>query len=83
MRDNDLIDHFRRHYDAPDADNEAVLQETERRFLQTPWEARKVFVDALETSMLDWEIGVRERAERVSLHRRFRDIHFDLKRIGR
>jgi hypothetical protein len=26
--------------------------------LQTPWEGRKVFVDALETCMLDWEIGV-------------------------
>jgi hypothetical protein len=79
----DLINHFRRHYDAPDADNDAVLKETERRFLQTPWEARKLFVDALETSMLDWEIGVRERADRLTLHRRFSAIHQDLKRVGR
>jgi hypothetical protein len=78
-----LIDHFRRHYDAPDADNELVLKETERRFLGSPWEARKLFVDALETAMLNDEIGIKERAERLNLHRHFRAIHQDLKRVGR
>jgi hypothetical protein len=79
----DLIQHFRKHYDAPDADNEAVLRETERRFVGTGWEARKFFVDALETAMLDSEIGIKERAERLNLHRHFRAIHQDLKRVGR
>jgi hypothetical protein len=79
----DLINHFRRHYDAPDADNEVVLKETEWRFLRTPWEARKVFVDALETAMLDEEIGIKERADRLNLHRHFKAIHQDLKRVGR
>jgi hypothetical protein len=85
MRDNDLLTHWRRHYDAPDADNEAVLAETEARFLQQRPEDRKMFVDALETNMLDWDqsIGIRERGERMSLHRRFSTIHQNLKRLGR
>jgi hypothetical protein len=83
MHDNDLLNHWRKHYDAPEADNEAVLAETETRFLRQPWELRKVFVDALEQEMLNDEIGIRERAERLSLHRRFRAIHDGLKRVGR
>jgi hypothetical protein len=81
----DLHDRFRKFYDAPDADNEAVLQETEARFLKQPWEQRKIFMDDLENAMLDWDqsIGIRERAERHSLHRRFRQLHEGLKRVGR
>jgi hypothetical protein len=83
MRDNDLIDHFRRHYDAPEADNAAVMDETTRRFLKEPAKIRKVFVDSLEATTLNDEIGIRERAERLSIHRHFRAIHQDLKRVGR
>lgn len=83
MRDNDLITQWRRHYDAPDADNDAVLAETDARFLKQPWELRKVFVDGLERDMLNDEIGIRERAERLSLHRHYKQIHKSLKKIGR
>jgi hypothetical protein len=83
MHDNDLLTQWRKHYDAPDADNDAVLAETEARFIKRPWEERKFFVDGLETAMLDDEIGMKERAERLSLHRRFRMLHEGLKRVGR
>jgi hypothetical protein len=83
MQDNDLLDHWRKHYDQPDADNDAVLKETESRFLKQPWELRKVFVDSLQEQMLDWEISIKERAERLALHRRFNEIHQSLKRLGR
>jgi hypothetical protein len=83
MRDNDLFNQWRKFYDAPDADNDAVLAETEARFLKQPWELRKVFVDALEQEMLNDEIGIRERAERLTIHRRFNNIHQGLRRVGR
>jgi hypothetical protein len=80
---SELLDRFRKFYDSPEADNEAVLQETEARFLKQPWELRKVFVDGLEQEMLNDEIGMKERAERLGLYRRFRAIHEGLKRVGR
>ena len=80
---DDLLNHWRKHYDAPDADNEAVLAETQNRFVREPWELRKLFVDGLEQNTLDWECGMKERAERLSLFRHFRDIHHGLKRLGR
>jgi hypothetical protein len=80
---DDLLTHWRRFYDAPDADNEAVLTETQNRFVREPWESRKVFVDGLEQNSLDPEIGMKDRAERLSLYRHFRDIHHGLKRLGR
>jgi hypothetical protein len=80
---SDLLTHWRKHYDQPDADNEAVLQETEARFLKIPRDQRKAFVDGLETAMLDYEIGLKERAERLTIHRRFRSLHEGLKRVGR
>jgi hypothetical protein len=83
MQDNDLLTHWRKHYDAPDADNEAVLAETDVRFLKQTWEQRKGFVDGLETAMLDDEISIKERAERLSLHRRYKQIHERLKNVGR
>ena len=83
MNDNDLLTHWRKHYDQFDADNDAVLAETEARFIKQPWELRKGFVDGLETAMLDDEIGIKERAERLSLHRRIRALHEGLKRVGR
>ena len=83
MHDNKLFEHWRRHYDAPSADNEAILAETEARFLRESQDQRKGFVDGLETAMLDDEIGMKERAERLSLHRRFRALHEGLKRVGR
>jgi hypothetical protein len=83
MNDSELLDRFRKFYDSPEADNETVLQETEARFLRQPWELRKVFVDGLEQEMLNDEIGIRERAERLSIHRRFNNIHQSLKRLGR
>jgi hypothetical protein len=83
MQDNDLLRHWRAHYDAPDADNSTILAQTEALFIKQPWEQRKGFVDGLETAMLDYEIGIKERAERLSLHRRFRALHEGLKRVGR
>ncbi len=80
---DDLLNNFRRFYDAPDADNEAVLAETQNRFVRHSWEARKVFVDGLEQSSLDPEISMKNRAEKLSLFRHFRDLHFGLKRLGR
>ena len=64
-------------------DNADVLAETETRFVREPWAERKVFVEALEKAMLDDEIGIRERAERVAIHRRFRALHDGLKRVNR
>jgi hypothetical protein len=83
MHDNDLLARFRKFYDVPEADDAAVLEETEARFLKQPWETRKFFVDGLEQEMLNDEIGMKERAERLSLHRRFRALHEGLKRVGR
>jgi hypothetical protein len=79
----DLLDDFRKFYDAPDAHNEAVLAETEARFLQHPASSRKQFVDGLEHGMLADDIGIEERAERMNLHRRFNTIHQNLRRLGR
>ena len=61
---DDLLNHWRKHYDAPDADNEAVLAETQNRFVRQPWELRKVFVDGLEQNSLDWSRD--ERASRAA-----------------
>ena len=83
MNDSELLSRFRKFYDAPEADNAAVLEETEARFLKQPWELRKVFVDGLEQEMLNDEIGIRERAERLAIHRRFRALHDGLKRVNR
>ena len=61
MHDNDLLARFRKFYDVPEADDAAVLEETEARFLKQPWETRKFFVDGLEQEMLNDEIGMKER----------------------
>jgi hypothetical protein len=83
MRDSDLLTHWRKHLDAPGADNTAVLEEMESRFLREPWAGRKVFVDSLEQDTQADEISIRERAERLSIARRFRRIHEGLKKVGR
>ena len=80
---DDLLTQWGKFYDAPDADNQQILAETEGRFVMQPWEARKVFVDGLENRSLDPEVGLKDRAERLSLFRHFRDIHHGLKRMGR
>ena len=59
------------------------MAETEARFLQHPDIRRKQFVDGLENGMLDDDIGIKERAERMKLHRRFNTIHQNLRRLGR
>ena len=64
-------------------DEQQILAETEGRFVMQSWEARKVFVDGLESRSLDPEVGMRDRAERISLFRHFRDLHHGLKRLGR
>ena len=62
MPDNDLLAHWRKIYDAPDADNAAVLAETEARFLQQTPFGRKQFVDGLEQGLLAEDVGLKERA---------------------
>jgi hypothetical protein len=81
--DDNLLDHFRKFYDAPAADNEAVQAETEQRFVRNPDFLRKQFVDGLAHGMLNDEIGLRERSERMNIHRRFNTNYQNLRRLGR
>ena len=46
------------------------------------WADRKVFVEAFEADTQAEEIGIRERAERVAIRRRFRALHDGLKRVN-
>ena len=75
------VETFKKFYDTTDDD--AAINETVERFLLADPGTRQQFVQGLETSMLEDEIGLSERAQRHALHRQFRGIHDGLKRLGR
>jgi hypothetical protein len=47
-----VLSQFRKHYGAPDADDDALVAATEERFLLAPAADRKTFVDSLRDQLL-------------------------------
>jgi len=76
-----VLEQFQNFYEQSDA-NEAVA-EAEARFLRAGAAERRPFVDGLRVASLEDSINMRERAERVALHRHFANIDASLRRLGR
>jgi hypothetical protein len=83
MSDPGPLSQWRKFYGAPDVDEDALIAETQERFLLAGDKERQAVVSELRDLMCADDIPLSERAERVALHRKFFQLHGAMRRLGR